>query len=253
MLLLGYSEYVTQGGDLGYFVARAMALQYPQSCKATHINMAIPNEPTLAEFPALYVKMNATPLTDAEKAGMARGKWFQDEGSAYYKLQATKPQTIGYSITDSPLGLLAWIYEKLHDWSDEYPWTDDEVLTWISIYYFSTAGPAASQRIYYESVHDPEQKMLAYGKWIPDVKLGVARFPKELGLPPKLWYQTMGPLVFESEHDSGGHFAAFEKPDAIVEDLRTMFGVGGGAFGAVKGCTGYDDQEVRMPSGKPMI
>lgn len=253
MLALGYSEYVTQGGDLGYSVTRAMALQYPRSCKATHVNMAIPAEPTLVEFPALYARLKATPLTPAEEAGIARSKWFQEEGSAYFKLQATKPQTIGYSMTDSPIGLLAWIYEKLHDWSDEYPWTDDEVLTWVSIYYFSIAGPAASQRIYYESVHDAEQKVRRYGKWIPDVKLGVARFPKELTLPPKLWYQTMGPLVFESEHESGGHFAAFERPDAIIDDLRTMFGKGGGAFGVVKGSSGFDEQEIRVSYGKPMI
>jgi hypothetical protein len=79
----------------------------------------------------------------------------------------------------------------------------------------------------------------------------VARFPKELSLPPKLWYQTMRPLVFEKEHESGGHFAAFERPDAIVDDLRTMFGKGGGAFGVVKGCTGFDAQEVRVSSEKP--
>lgn len=244
---------VTQGGDLGFSVTRAMALQYPQSCKATHINMAILQEPTLEEFPALYAKMKATPLTDAEKAGIARGKWFQEEGSAYFKLQATKPQTIGYSMADSPVGLLAWIYEKLHDWSDEYRWKDDEILTWVGIYYFSTAGPAASQRIYYESVHDPKQIVAKYGKWIPDVKLGIGRFPRELSLPPKLWYQIMGPLVFEKEHESGGHFAAFERPDALVEDLRTMFGKGGGAFGVVKRCTGYDGQQFQVSSGKPTL
>jgi hypothetical protein len=82
--------------------------------------MAILNEPTPEEFPALYAKMKATPLTDAEKAGIERGKRFQEEGSGYFKLQATKPQTIGYSMADSPVGLLAWIYEKLHDWSDGY-------------------------------------------------------------------------------------------------------------------------------------
>lgn len=88
-------------------------------------------------------------------------------------LQATRDQAADHRLLDNRLsvGLLTWIYEKLHDWSDEYSWTDDEVLTWVSIYYFSTAGPAASQRIYYESTHDPEHNVLKYGKWIPDVKL----------------------------------------------------------------------------------
>lgn len=69
-------------------------------------------------------------------------------------IQATKPQTLAYGLHDSPVGLLAWIYEKLHDWTDNDPWTDDEVLTWVSIYQISTAGPGAALRIYYESTHN---------------------------------------------------------------------------------------------------
>lgn len=203
--------------------------------------MSVPSPPTVTEHPALYAQMQTTPFTDGEKAAMARGEWFRKEGMGYFSEQSTKPQTIGYSMADSPVGLLAWIYEKLHDWSDNYPWTEDEILTWISIYYFSTAGPAASQRIYYEFTHDPKQSMQSWGRYIPDVKLGIARFPKELGLMPKLWNQTMGPLVFESEYESGGHFAAWEKPEAVVDDLRKMFGKDGGAFAVVKGRTGYGD------------
>lgn len=207
------------------------------------MNMAPAKPPTLKDNPTLYAKMQTTPLTDFEKAGLERGQWFEKEGAGYFAEQSTKPQTIGYSMTDSPVGLLSWIYEKLHDWSDSYPWTDDEVLTWISIYYFSTAGPAASQRIYYEASHDGEGGMMGViSDYIPDVKLGIARFPKELVLQPKLWAQTLGPLVFESEHDSGGHFAAWEKPEAIVKDLRTMFGKEGGAWAVVKDKTGYDNQ-----------
>lgn len=65
--------------------------------------------------------------------------------------------------------------------------------------------------------------------------------------------ETMGPLVYQKDHDSGGHFEAFERPDAIVDDLRTMFGKGGGAFGVVRACSGFDEHEVRVSSGKPMI
>jgi hypothetical protein len=67
--------------------------------------------------------------------------------------QATKPQTLAYALNDSPVALLAWIYEKLHDWTDNYPWTDDEIFTWVSIYAFSRAGPGAAHRIYYEVSH----------------------------------------------------------------------------------------------------
>jgi len=180
----------------------------------------------------------------AERAGLDRAKWFQSEGNGYLKEQSTKPQTIGYSQADSPVGLLAWIYEKLHDWTDGYPWTDDEVLTWVSIYWFSTAGPAASSRIYYEVVHDKLKTSNAAKSWIPDVKLGVASFPKEIAPLPRLWAKTMGEVVFESEYETGGHFAAWERPDAIVGDLRKMFGRKGGAFRVVKGAIGYEESMI---------
>jgi hypothetical protein len=122
-------------------------------------------------------------LTDREKAGLERSSWFREEGFGYNLLQCTRPQTAGCAITARPVGLLAWIYEKLHDWTDGYPWTDDEALTWISIYYFSPAGAAASQRIYYENTHRTPRE------WFPlkegfleiqryvDVPLGYSRFP----------------------------------------------------------------------------
>ena len=201
--------------------------------------MAVAAEPNATTHPALYAQVKATPLSDAEKAGLERSKWFRTEGSGYYAEHSTKPQTIGYSMADSPVGLLSWIYEKLHDWTDSYPWTDDEILTWIGIYYFSRAGPWATQRIYYELIHSQPPQFEAATKFV-DVPVGVARFPKELISTPKLWAQTLGPVVFESEYDSGGHFAAWERPDAIISDLRKMFGKGGGAYGVVQGKDGYE-------------
>ena len=217
-----------------------MALKYgPKHCKAHHINNAAPTEPTATTHPELFAKTQSTPLTDGEKAGLARTAWFTQEANGFYRQQATKPQTIGYSISDSPIGLLSWIYEKLHDWSDDYPWTDDEVLTWVSIYYFSTAGPAASVNIYYENEHRNPPVFPACQTYV-DVPLGISRFPKDLILLPKLWNRTLGPVVFESEdYVRGGHFASWERPDAIIKDLRTMFGKGGGAFGCVKDKNGY--------------
>jgi len=81
----------------------------------------------------------------------------------------TKPQTFGYFLADSPVGLLAWMYEKLHDWSDEYHWTDDEICTRVSIYWFSKAGPAASARLYYESLRGDFPAKA--GGYIPSVKM----------------------------------------------------------------------------------
>ena len=203
--------------------------------------MALARPPTEESHPELYAEMQKTPLTDWEKAGKARSEWFQNDGFAYYQIHGTRPQTIGYSVTDSPVGLLAWIWEKLHDWSDfeHYKWEDDEILTWISIYYFSTPGPAATQRIYFEEMHrKPHRSFIEAMNYLP-CPLGIANFPKELSISPQLWHKTLGPVVHESVWDVGGHFSSWERPDAIVQDLRQMFGKGGGAEGVIKGATGF--------------
>ncbi|KAL8726827.1 MAG: hypothetical protein Q9166_006443 [cf. Caloplaca sp. 2 TL-2023] len=239
MLKLGYSEYVTQGGDWGTWITRTIGLLYPDACKASHINMVAANPPSVTENPVLGVEHAVTPYTDAEKAGLERSEWFQKEGYGYNSIQSTKPQTLGYALADSPVGLLAWIYEKLHDWTDSYPWTDDEILTWVSIYWFSTAGPAASLRIYRESTHAEDQVLLTKARtYVPDVKLGLAYFPKDLYVHPQSWCRTLGPVVFEHVNEKGGHFAAYECPESIAGDLKEMFGKGGGAFGVVEGKDG---------------
>ncbi|MCJ1228127.1 hypothetical protein MMC12_004788 [Toensbergia leucococca] len=216
-----------------------MGLLYPEHLKASHINMVRGSRPKWTSNPILALQHVITPYTDRENAGFSRTSWFLNEGSGYRMEQSTKPQTLGYALADSPVGLLAWIYEKLHDWTDEYPWTDDEILTWVSIYWFSTAGPAASLRIYYEAVHNTTLSRERTQQWIPLVKLGLAYFRKELTVVPKTWGRTMGPVVFESDNEKGGHFAAWEKPEVIVQDLRAMFGKGGGAYGVVEGKKGY--------------
>ncbi|KAJ3475635.1 hypothetical protein NLI96_g11707 [Meripilus lineatus] len=191
--------------------------------------------PRFLSEPLLYLKYLVTPYTERDKAGFARGEWFSRVGAGYYIEQSTQPQTIGYSLSDSPLGLLAWIYEKLVQWTDNYPWTDDEVLQWVSIYWFSKAGPAASVRVYYESQANGHRKDVE----ATTVPMGISRFPKELRQVPKTWTHKMGNVVFDAEHDSGGHFPAYEAPAALVGDLRKMFGKGGPAFGVVNGKNGY--------------
>lgn len=94
-------------------MTRAMGLQYPEHCKASHVNMPVPNHPSLTKDPALFFEAQQSQLSDFEKAGLKHSQWFQEEGRGYNLLQQTKPQTIGYSMTDSPVGLLAWIYEKV--------------------------------------------------------------------------------------------------------------------------------------------
>ncbi|KIY71286.1 alpha/beta-hydrolase [Cylindrobasidium torrendii FP15055 ss-10] len=162
---------------------------------------------------------------------------FDQTDRAYASEQGTKPQTIGYSLTDSPVGLLAWIYEKLVSWTDDYAWTDDEVLTWIAIYLFSRAGPAAACRTYYEYMKHTKPR--TEGKWYTSIPSGISYFPKEIQSTPRIFQRVNANLMFEAEHDKGGYFAATEQPGFLEGDLRKLFGKGGPAFGVVKGKTGY--------------
>lgn len=233
---------VTQGGDWGFWVTRTIGLLYPEHCKASHINMVLARPPRFDTNPLLALQHALQPYTAREKAGRERSEWFEREGFGYNMLQRTKPQTIGTALTDSPVALLAWIYEKLHDWTDSYPWTDDEILTWVSIYWFSNAGPEASVRIYYESFHTDTDSGITFEKtmsYIPQVKLGLAHLPREISIVPSTWAVGLGPVVWQSEHTKGGHFAAWEVPDVIVQDLNAMFGRGGPCFKAVPDKDGF--------------
>lgn len=169
--------------------------------------------------------------------------------------QASHPQTLGYALTDSPVGLLSWIYDKIQDGSDEKPdldstpantsgccWTKEDVITWTCLYWFSTAGAEASLRIYYESAHS-ERAASNFGdlfrQYIANVKLGISYFPKEVLSSPRVWARSKGEVVFEKEWDHGGHFAAWESPAQLVRDVREMFGKGGGAYGVIQDRNGY--------------
>jgi hypothetical protein len=112
-------------------------------------------------------------------ARAARTQWFAEEGVGYLKQQATRPQTLGYALSDSPAGLLAWVLEKLTEWTDGCPWADDEVLDWVSVYWFARAGPAASLHIYYERAHNTPARFAEYVQ----VPYGVSLFAQELQRP----------------------------------------------------------------------
>ncbi|KAF2238210.1 alpha/beta-hydrolase [Viridothelium virens] len=249
MLQLGYDKYVpstvTQGGDWGWFITRLIALHYPSHSLAHHVNMVRPiSAPSFTSHPLLALQHALTPYSAREQRDLARGAWFRSQGWGYGAIQSTKPQTLGYNLADSPVGLLAWIYEKLHDWTDDYPWTDDEVCAWVSIYWFSAAGPAASVRIYYESQHEGGvdgnmASRLRPGRWIPHAKVGLLYCPKELDPSPRTWGRTLGHVVHEKELEHGGHFAAWEHPEELAGALNEMFGRNGPCFGIVPGRNGY--------------
>ncbi|OSX56462.1 hypothetical protein POSPLADRAFT_1062619 [Postia placenta MAD-698-R-SB12] len=245
MLALGYNEYVVQGGDWGYYVCKVLVGEYgTKTVKAWHTNTPVAGPPSVWKHPGRFLLFLVKPWTAAERAGFVHSQTFLKKGSGYFAEQTTQPQTVGYSLADSPAGLLAWIYEKLVQWTDSYPWEDDEVLTWISIHWFSRAGPAASTRIYYEVIqHDPGAFLA--GKYSP-IPFGLSFFPKELTIVPKLWTRTLGNVVFEADHEKGGHFGAHERPDDIASDLRKMFGKGGPAYGVVPGKDGYADHNARL-------
>jgi hypothetical protein len=166
--------------------------------------------PRLFAHPLQYVTHLITPYSEFERAGLERANWFKTTQRGYHDEQATKPQTLAYSLSDSPSGLLAWIYEKLVLWSDDYKWADDEgiclllalclvrrltpyhavVLTWISIYWFSRAGPAASLRIYFERrAATAALDSLPF----PTIPLGISYFPKELFPCPRTCASYLSP------------------------------------------------------------
>ncbi|KAF9740665.1 hypothetical protein PMIN06_012617 [Paraphaeosphaeria minitans] len=239
----GFSQRITKPG---------FALeQYAQTCHRLMLDLGYPNprlahqhdpRASFASQPVLALQHALTPYSDAEKKGLERSEWFTSEGQAYRQLQATKPQTLSYAFASSPVALLAWIYEKLVDWTDGYPWTDDEILTWVSIYYFSTAGPNAHVRISYEASHNPTAAVPSRERlsaWIGSVKLGLAHFPREITVVPRVWGKTLGDVVHESVNERGGHFAAWERPDVVSKDLMNMFGKKGPLYKIVPGKSGY--------------
>jgi hypothetical protein len=203
-----------------------MALKYGAThIKALHTNSAIPAEPTAESNPEIHAQLQNESLSNFDKAGLARTASFSKDGMGYITLLTTRPQTIGYTLTDSPVGLLAWIYEKLHDWTDAYPWTDEEILTWVCIHYFSRAGPAAPGNLYFALERDspvPGNPFAAVQGYIPHMPLGISRFAGDLILLPKAWNRTLGPVVLQREHGYGGHFGAWECPAEIVGDLRGL-------------------------------
>ncbi|KAG8712181.1 hypothetical protein FRC11_000778, partial [Ceratobasidium sp. 423] len=152
---LGYTYYVAQGGDWGSRVVRAMAVHHQDTCLATHSNLTTGSSPTLSRNPIMILK---TTLGYAglpggypkdEMDGIARIKEFMATGTGYSQIQGTRPQTLAVGLTDSPIGLLAWIGEKLYVWTDNYPWTPEELITWTMLYWIN--GPAGGLRYYKEN------------------------------------------------------------------------------------------------------
>ncbi|CAN8103164.1 unnamed protein product [Discula destructiva] len=237
MQSLGYKQYATQGGDWGAPISTSIGVLYPESLLALHLNLITAMPPALSKSPIALVQFLVTHFlnlyTPRESEGLQGAQDYQRHGNGYMQIQKTRPSTIGVLLADSPVGLLGWMYEKLRMWTDDYQWTEQEVCEWVSLYWFSRAGPAASVVIYHETFKGDWQPVP--GRTLPSAKLGFSYFPKEMFATPCLWNRQLGDVVFEKEHEKGGHFAAWEQPEALVDDRRTMFNRQGPAYHAFHG------------------
>jgi pimeloyl-ACP methyl ester carboxylesterase len=242
MIALGYDQYVIQGGDWGSMISRRQAAMFPEAVKAVHVNIVGLSWGNLLRSPLTLLKFFLRPWTAAEKNGLETGRRYLSDGNGYFKIQTTRPLTVSYLLSDSPVALLGYIWEKIIQWSDnsKEAWTDDELLDWITIYWFSTAGPGASVAIYHEAEVELNKGSTGWWKWQP-APLGVTQFPKDIVGMPSAALGLLGKVVFERWSERGGHFAAWEVPDELIKDLRTMFGKGGGAYGVVEERDGYGE------------
>lgn len=212
--VLGYPRYGAQGGDWGAMVTSRLGFADPQHVAGIHLNMV-----GVAPHPA-----NRQNLSAAEQAWMKEMEQWRSEETGYQSIQGTKPQTLGYGLNDSPVGLCAWIVEKFRTWSDcggdlSRSYSKDQLLTNVMIYWI-TQTIHSSTRLYYEERHHPWR--LGKDEKIT-VPTGVASFPAELARPPREWAERAYHVTHWTKMPSGGHFAAMEKPQFLVEDIRKFF------------------------------
>ncbi|KIH92846.1 microsomal epoxide hydrolase [Sporothrix brasiliensis 5110] len=210
---LGFDKYMIQGGDLGGRIGRVVAANYA-ACKAIHLNTGPMPPPEPAAL--------ASEITETEQAGLDRHALFRETGSAYAYAHATRPATMGFVLSSSPVALLAWIGEKYMDWTDADPPVDD-ILTCITLYWVTNC--AATSLWSYRQFYGPGAESHGTKRWHIHKPLGFSWFPKEITPVPKAWVETTGQLVFYRQHDRGGHFAAFEQPDRLWQDVEDFIDI----------------------------
>jgi microsomal epoxide hydrolase len=212
---LGHTRYGVQGGDWGGIIAPHIADLDPAHVAGIHLN-------TVAALPPADHPMEG--VRPEEVAQVQAFQRFMAEESAYQAIQGTKPQSLGAALDDSPSGLAAWIVEKFRGWSDcdgevERRFTKDELLTNIMIYWV-TQTATSSARLYLEGA-----RAGAFGTLERRVEAptGCALFPKELLVPPRVWAERAFNVTRWTVMPRGGHFAALEEPELLVEDMRAFF------------------------------
>ena len=209
---LGYDSYIAQGGDWGAAISSWLGYEHSSFCKAIHINV-------------LTMRHRDGPQTPEEFEWEEQFNVSQVMQDGYRTQQATKPQTLSYAMMDSPVGIAAWIVEKMNSWSDtvgddiESVYTKDQLLTNIMVYITTKTFNTASW-IYYGRREEGGRILSVDGNRV-EVPTGCAIFPKEmLNWPPKSYAERIYNITHWSEMPNGGHFAAMEQPDLLVEDIR---------------------------------
>ena len=212
--VLGYRRFAAQGGDWGAFVTSVLGLKYPDRLAGIHINLL-----------AVKRDVTAPPNPDAdERRYLEQLRQWQREGTGYQWIQGTRPQTLAFGLTDSPVGLAAWIVEKFRAWSDcdgdvERCFTKDVLLTNVMLYWV-TGAINSSFWPYYARMHEPWP--LPDGRRI-EVPTGYAAFPHEILSPPRAWAERSYNIQRWTPTARGGHFAALEQPAALADDIREFF------------------------------
>jgi pimeloyl-ACP methyl ester carboxylesterase len=217
MSRLGYGRYGAQGGDVGQFVSVELGRVDPDHVVGLHVNAA-----TYGFIPYGEVSEDErAELTDVEGRRLEFLNRWNNEGSGYFQIQATRPQTIAYALSDSPVGQLAWIVEKFKEWTHpsaelpEIAIDRDHMLTNVMLYWLTgTIGSAA--HLYYENMHT--------GSWHEDpatTPTGVAVFAEDIAI--RRYAEYGNNITHWSDFETGGHFAALEAPDLLVGDIRKFF------------------------------
>jgi pimeloyl-ACP methyl ester carboxylesterase len=208
---LGVQSYAVQGGDWGTLIAARMAYESPERVTALHIN-----SPSVLPFPA-----DLSELSDAEQEWLAVAAKWRTRGAYYMLTQGTAPDTLAPGLNDSPAGLAAWLVSKYRDWSDcggdvETRFSLDQLCDFLTLYW-ATGTISTSIRLY--AAEARERWKLGAGETVT-VPAAVADFPKEILHPPREWAErTLGDLRQWTEHERGGHFAAWEEPELLARDI----------------------------------
>ena len=206
---------MAQGGDWGAMITQSIGLTETTHCAGIHVNMPIvaPDPDTMDQ------------LSEREQSALEGIAFYNEWDSGYSKQQATRPQTLGYGLADSPVGQMAWIMEKFYAWTDcevdgvkhpENVLSRDEMLDNVMLYWLNNAA-ASSARLYWESFGNPNLAPI-------EMPVGCSIFPREIFRCSRRWAEKrFSNLVYWNELDKGGHFAAFEQPKSFIEEVRNGF------------------------------